>query len=108
MEDKRRFPRLDVDLPVTIRCDGRLIPATALNISSGGLCLSSEMPLPPNFQYKKIELIIDLSGTDRDVSVRGEVVHIDKGDQFRLGVKFTNLYTVGHQAVQEFVNSHLN
>lgn len=108
MEDKRRFKRIEASLPVTLRCDGRLIPATTLNISSGGVCLNVENADVAFIDCSKVELIIDLSQEDRDVSLRGEVTRIEPKDKSRVGVKFTNLYTVGHQTLEKFINRHLN
>jgi len=108
MKEKRRFKRLDVELPVTLRCGGRLIPATTLNISCGGAFVSLESANVPVVNNPKIEVIIDLSKEDRDVSLRGEVTRIEDGKGSRVGIKFTNLYTVGHQTLEKFINRNLN
>jgi len=108
VQEKRRFKRLDVKFPVTLRFHGRLIPATALNISCGGVCLNvedAEIALSGN---KKVEVIMDLSRDEQDISIRGEVTRIEAGSDPRIGVKFTNLYTVGHQTLERFINKNLN
>lgn len=108
MDEKRRFKRLDVDLPVTLRFAGRLIPATTLNISCGGACLNLESDNIDLSDNNNVEVIIDISQKDRDISIRGEITRIEDGERSRLGVKFTNLYTVGHQTLEEFINKNLN
>lgn len=109
MSEKRHFKRLAVELPVTLRFGGRLIPATALNISSGGICLDVDDAELDMAGKKKVEVIIDLSQQERDVSLRGEITRIESsGEKPRVGIKFTNLYTVGHQTLEEFINKNLN
>lgn len=108
MREKRRFKRLDAKLPVTLRCDGRLIPATTLNISCGGVCLTIDEDELAWIDNANVELIIDLSQTEKDISLRGEVTRVEAEDKSKLGVKFTNLYTVGHQTLERFINGHLN
>lgn len=108
MDDKRRFKRLDVRLPVTLRYGGRLIPATTLNISSGGVCLDLENLEVEDIENDKVELVIDLSSETKDVSIRGEVTRVEQADGRKLGIKFTNLFTVGHQTLEKFINKNLN
>ena len=103
--ERRRHERLNVELPVTIRYNGRLIPATALNLSCGGVQLDAK-----NVDLEKdgkVELVVDLSAHDTDVSLRGEVAWAEVIDQkTRLGIKFTNLFAVGHEAVQRYLRKH--
>lgn len=108
MQEKRRFRRLDVELPVTLRCGGRLVPATALNISCGGVCIDVESNELDLTGKKKVEVIIDLAQGERDVSLRGEIIRVEGDQAPRLGIKFTNLYTVGHQTLEKFINRSCN
>ena len=108
MRDKRRFKRVDVELPVTLRCGGRLIPATALNISCGGVYLTTEGADIGIKEKDSVEIVIDLSKEDHDVSLRGEVIRIESGEGGKVGVRFTNLYTVGHQTLESYININLN
>lgn len=106
MQERRLHKRLNVNLPVTLRYKGSLIPATALNISCGGICLatdSDEVSDPEN-----VEVVVDLSTVEHDVSVRGKIVRVNEGTQKKLGVQFTNLYSVGHQAIERFVKKQVN
>jgi c-di-GMP-binding flagellar brake protein YcgR len=104
LAERRTQPRLDVDLPVTLRYDGRLIPATALNVSSGGMCLSV-----PEREFRddgEMEIILDLSSVERDITVRGKVVRYEDNVSKRIGLQFTNLYTVGHRSIENFLKTH--
>ena len=110
MIETRRYQRLPVKLPVTIRCQGRLIPATMLNLSCGGACvradgidLSSDLP---------VELVFDFESGQRDVSMRGRIVHTQQDSDgmpaAHAGIRFSNLFSVGHKAIQDFLRKNLN
>lgn len=104
--ERRRYHRLDVDLPVTLRYQGRLIPATALNISCGGVCLSTEEAELE--EADNAEVILDLGQTELDVSVRGQVVRVSEGKNKKIGIQFTNLFSVGHQTIERYIKQHKN
>lgn len=108
MREKRYFKRLYVNLPVTLRCGGRLIPATTLNISCGGICLDVDGAEIATSDNKPVEIVIDLSQEERDVSLKGVVTRIEGADKSRVGIRFTNLYTVGYQTLEQFINRSLN
>lgn len=107
MLEKRRYGRLAVNLPVILRHGGRLIPATALNISSGGMYIQVDRSQISS--SRPVEVIFDLDDADRDISMRGQVIRIeDIEDQKGIGVQFTNLFSLSHKAVNEYVKQHLN
>lgn len=101
--DQRHFPRLDIRLPVTLRYCGRLIPATTLNVSCGGMLLITE---PGDITSNApVEVIFDLPNNERDVTMRGEIVRIGGNVEPEVGIRFTNLYTLGYHALERFVKS---
>ena len=104
--DRRRFPRLDVTLPVTMRYNGRLIPATALNVSCGGMCLSVDRH--DIMAEGKVEVIFDLPSNDRDITLRGTVVRVESGALQQVGIQFTNLYSLSHETLEKYINHHQN
>ena len=106
MQERRRYPRLDVSLPVTLRYKGSLIPATALNISCGGMCLSTDSS--EVLSDGNAEVILDLSGSELDVSVRGHVVRVTPGMKKKVSIQFTNLYSIGHQAIERYIQKNKN
>lgn len=110
MFEKRRYQRLSVRLPVTLRYQGRLIPATILNLSCGGACIITEnLDLDVN---SNVEIIFDLEAGKHDVSMRGKVVHSEKETQeaegSASGIRFSNLFSDGHKTVQEYLRKNLN
>jgi c-di-GMP-binding flagellar brake protein YcgR len=107
MSEKRRYGRLPVELPVILRHGGHLIPATMLNISTGGMYLRVESS--PIQSDRPVEIIFDLNGKSRDVAMRGLITRVDDEAGGRgLGVQFTNLFSLSHRAVQQYVTEHLH
>ncbi|MBU4484750.1 PilZ domain-containing protein [bacterium] len=106
MDERRKEQRIDAELPVTLRCRGRLIPATALNISCGGACLQFDNSLVE--EHDRIEVIVDLENHKRDVALSGEVVRKQAQDSITVGVKFTNLFTIAHKSLEEFIKKNLH
>lgn len=101
VKERRTSLRIDVRLPVTLRYCGRLIPATALNISCGGMLLATT---PGDVTTNApVEVILDLSDAERDLTVRGEVIRISSPDTPQIGVQFTNFYALGYQTIERFV-----
>lgn len=100
--ERREYPRLDVHLPVILRYLGRLIPATALNVSCGGMMLTADHGNVTT--SAPVEVIFDLSEQERDVTLRGEIIRIAGEGDPKVGIKFTNLYAVGHKALERYLN----
>ncbi len=110
MLEKRRYQRLRVKLPVTLRYQGRLIPATMLNLSCGGACIKAdEINLDAD---SSVEIVFDIDAEQRDISMRGTIVHSkDMPENSRgctAGVRFSNLFSEGHRTIQEFLRRNLN
>ncbi len=104
--EKRRHPRVALDLPVTVRHKGKLIPATAVNVSCGGMYLVTEgETLSEN---SSIEVTFDLNDEARDVSLCGVISRVESTDRPRIGVQFGNFFSSGHKALREFLRRHLN
>lgn len=107
MNERRRHPRLKLDLPVTLRHRGRLIPATMLNLSCGGMRISApRMDLDGG---APVEVIFDIDQGARDVSLSGRVTRVEaSAGQTNMGVEFTSLFSMSHKAVEEYLRNHLN
>lgn len=107
MLEKRRHQRLSVDLPVTLRYKGRLLPATALNISCGGMFIRAEDRTILN--NEQVEIIFDLGEKQKDISMRGKITRVDPSDDSSdVGVQFTNVFSLGHKAILEYLGKNLN
>lgn len=104
--EKRRHNRLDVNLPVTIRHDGKLVPATALNLSCGGMYLETDGETIS--ENSTVEVTFDLDADNRDVSLCGVIARIERSQKPRIGVQFANFFSAGHTALREFLRKHFN
>ena len=106
MPERRRYPRLEAKLPVTLRHQGRFIPATLLNISCGGVRIIADDSI---FSLTTpVEMIFDLDESHRDVSLRGRITRATSGPMGDLGIQFSNLFSESHRAVEDFLKQHLN
>ncbi len=100
--ERRTSMRVPVQLPVTLRYRGRLIPATACNLSCGGMMLDT--PDAAFMEEDHLELIFDLSTIERDVTLRGAIIRNEAaGRNHRIGIQFTNVCSIGHEAVTRFL-----
>ncbi|MBN1283681.1 MAG: PilZ domain-containing protein [Proteobacteria bacterium] len=107
MEERRRHQRLGIELPVILRHRGRIIPATALNISCGGMYIRADQQCISN--NRPIEVIFDLSDKDRDVAMRGNITRVEEsGTETGIGIRFTNLFSLSHKAIERFLKTRSN
>jgi len=104
--EKRRHQRISVEIPVTIRCKGRFIPATALNVSCGGMYLEADGE--DISENATVEITFDLNPDNRDVSLCGVIARVESAPAPRLGVKFANHFSSGHKVLREFLRKSLN
>jgi len=106
MSDRRKYPRVPISVKVTNRSNGGgFAYYQASNISSGGMYLKSEQPLPKG---TKLELAFSLPGM-KDASATALVVRTRKGGPDSpypsgMGVKFTEMNGETKEAVNTFVN----
>ena len=110
MREKRRHKRLDLALPVILRCGGRLIPATMLNLSCGGARIRAE---ETDFsENAPVELIFDLNNQTYDISMRGNIVHSAEDPTAQTGciagVQFAGVISDSHKAVEDYLKKNLN
>lgn len=107
MLEKRRHARLNVDLPIILRHGGRILPATALNISCGGMCIRASDSALSNDQ--PVEIIFDLEETQKDISLCARITRVDSSaNSTDFGVEFTNVFSAGHKAILEYLGKNLN
>lgn len=81
-----------------------------LNLSCGGACIQTS---EANLDFETpVEIIFDLNEKQRDISMRGNIVHrsedADQPKDNKAGVRFSNLFSDGHKAVQEYLRRNLN
>lgn len=107
MTEKRRHERINVKLPVILRYDGRLIPATMLNISCGGVFIRAEDS--SILSNSNVEITFDIDDQNKDISMRGNVTRVDsKEETSDFGVEFVNLFSQSFKALQEYLGKNHN
>lgn len=108
MKEKRRYERLTIDLPVILRHAGRLIPATAVNVSCGGMFIQTMHN--DLLRDHTVEVIFDLGQDQRDLSMRGQITRVEEGgpEGSSIGVQFTNLFSLSHKAIEQYLHKNLN
>lgn len=106
MIERRTHPRYEMELPVTLRARGKLIPAACIDISEGGACLLTDFT--EEVEEGVVEVVIDLSPRYRDVSLRGRILRFNKGVGQRVAVHFTSPDSQGMQTLRSFLTRQVN
>ena len=104
--EKRNHPRMSVLIPATIRCRGRLFPATALNVSCGGIYL--EIEVESLTENTAVEVTFDLDNENRDISLCGTIARVENNTQPRVGVQFGSQFSQSHKVLREFLRRNFN
>ena len=103
--EKRRHKRLDLKIPVTIRCNGTLIPATVLNVSCGGMCIQTETSSISKDDL--VEVSFDLDKSKKDLSLRGAVARKTDDPVPCVSVQFGNFYSESHKTLREYLHTRI-
>lgn len=101
MNEKRMHKRYELEVPATLRTNGKLIPASTVDLSRGGICLLADYreEIPEGI----VEVIMDLSQEFRDVSLRGYVLRRQKGIGQKVAIQFTTSNSKGHSILEKFL-----
>lgn len=108
---RRRFPRIDITLPVEYsvveREEDKFRHVIAQNISSGGLLL-----ILPEFQpvstSLKIRIYLGKKSIDAEVKVAwAELLTGRERNEFRCGVFFVNIQEVDLEFIKQFVVEYM-
>ena len=111
VNEKRKYPRVEVNWPVTIYYKDEEMEGETKNISAEGLLVRTENPLP----LKKI-ISISLNPPEHQaIGVKGEVVWSDlygingesKTDVYGLGVCLVEISEGDKKLIKEMINNYL-
>ena len=105
-KERRVHPRYEMELPVTLRSHGKLIPAACIDISLGGICVLTEYT--EELEPGSVEVTIDLSPKLRDVSLPGQVLRRQKGIGQRVAIQFATPPTPSHKYLRKFLSQSAN
>ena len=109
--EKRKYPRVQVNWPVTIYFDDEMIEGETKNISVEGIFLRTEKPLP----FKKTFSISVNPPEHQALGLKGEVIWSDlygiegAGDAnvYGLGVCLVELAEEDKQLIKAMINNYL-
>lgn len=110
MSEKRVYPRQPIRIKVDFTSSDSVQSVFALNISAGGIFLSTHRPLPCG---SRVVLQLSLPNLDSTVEVLGEVVwsnaHQDGQIGFPegMGIKFLNLSNLVQEQVGTFQSGRM-
>ena len=100
-DDRREFPREDVELAARVLADGEVVEATSINLSEGGILLAGTDF--PSATQVRIEIELAEIGWH---SLDAEVVRMDSGSA--LAARFAEVATEGgREAIRAFFAARL-
>lgn len=98
VRERRRYFRLDVEIPISVDCgDGIMQSLTTTNLSEGGLAVRAPRRLAPGAKLK-IKLALP---NERPIECRGEVAWAT--DDGRSGIKLLTLTDAARQQLTAFI-----
>ncbi|OGQ05709.1 MAG: hypothetical protein A2W61_00135 [Deltaproteobacteria bacterium RIFCSPLOWO2_01_44_7] len=103
MKEKRVYPRYEMELPATLRSQGKLIPAATLNVSKGGICLLADFNA--EIIEGPCEVVVDLSEKFRDVALSGQILRFHKAIGQRVAVQFNKSESKGFKSLEKFLKT---
>src|SRR5689334_16185891 len=99
-DNKRRQPRIPVELWIEVSSGGELYFQRASNLSVGGAYFTQTFPLPVG---TKVDLKFELPGQAGEIACKGEIV---AAQELGMGVRFLGLGTADQQRIEELINKN--
>ena len=104
--EKREHPRFEIEVPVTLRTQGKLIPAATLDLSAGGICVLADFN--EEIPEGAVEVVMDLSRELKDVSLRGHILRMQRGIGQKVAIQFVPLDSKGYRDLEKFLRNRLH
>lgn len=108
--ETRKSPRIQVHMPCFFqRVEGKRVvsnqyQADVVDVGYNGLLITTPVPLVPNTEIK-IEMSLQLLGT-QTTDVYARVVNAERvGDNFQCSLEFTSIDMAGQQTIKRFVDN---
>ena len=106
--EKRKFARLELNIPVAMQIGQWSHQGRARNMSAGGILVMSK----EQFQHDTpvvITAIIPLARAELPLKIEGRIVHCrpDKDDLYALGIQFSRLVSDSREALEHILNAIL-
>jgi hypothetical protein len=96
LDGRLRYHRTGVQLPVSVKCNGRKnMDAILINLSQGGMQIRTDDPLE---SPKSLQVSFDLPGARTALKAKAEIAWQDK--RGNLGIRFVKLAKQQHRTLQ--------
>lgn len=96
-DNKRRLPRIPVELWIEVSFGGELYFQRAANLSVGGAYFTQTFPLPVGTQ---VELKFELPGQTGEIACKGEIV---TAQDLGMGVRFLGLSATDLERIEKLI-----
>ena len=117
-EEKRMYPRINVDCPVTLGLSGdRVAEALIHDISTGGVQIHCDKATAEMLKSEKnttatdfeMNFLLPLDGEQAEVSVRCRLVWMVKMEDgsYAIGMQFTKVEGNNRQKLKEFIETSM-
>ncbi|MBT6176274.1 MAG: hypothetical protein HOI23_03435 [Deltaproteobacteria bacterium] len=100
-DNRRKYPRLELNLPVTLQVAQWSHRAEAINISAGGIQVACKDSFQANTPVK-LSAVLPLGKKELPLRIEGLIVHsAPKGDgRYAMGIKFKRLISEDREALE--------
>ena len=107
INERRRAPRVRAVFPVELRSQASNAKAQLKDISSNGVCLTSDVAFK---EMTEVEMALELPGRATPVELIGAVVRCEPlaaAPTFEVAIYFTRIAVEHRQSIEEFVSIQL-
>ena len=104
-DNRRKYPRLELNLPVTLQVAQWSHRAEAINISAGGILVACKDSFQANTPVK-LSAVLPLGKRELPLRIEGLIVHsTPKGDgRHAMGIKFKRLISEDREALEHLLS----
>jgi class 3 adenylate cyclase len=104
-DNRRKYPRLELNLPVTLQVAQWSHRAEAINISAGGILVACKDSFQANTPVK-LSAVLPLGKKELPLRIEGLIVHsTPKGDgRHAMGIKFKRLISEDREALEHLLS----
>lgn len=104
-DNRRKYPRLELNLPVTLQVAQWSHRAEAINISAGGILVACKDSFQADTPVK-LSTVLPLGKRELPLRIEGLIVHATpKGDgRYAMGIKFKRLISEDREALEHLLS----
>lgn len=107
---RRRYPRVNVTLPVEFKSDGRIKRVIAKTVGEGGLMLNLNETIPVETKLNLNLFLPNMSPSSTvlyNLKAKGRVVWVQEGkDEIHCGVSFLEIAEIDKEVLSSFISKY--